>query len=688
MSEFKMERFATPYSAGVSIGKNEKKTLQNYVLSDLDLLVRESIQNSSDASIESSSNRPVQVNFTIGEFKKDDFASLFDEVEGNAISEYFFDEKHSFVEVRDSETTGLTGDTRIEHITNQVQNNFLNLVFYKGNEQTKVNAGGSWGYGKSIYYRVGEGIVIYYSQIEKEEGGYEQRLIFVLVEDTLQERSLLKKMAPGQNLTGLAWWGVNKNDFQVFPITDPNWIEKILKVFGLKPFKEGKTGTSVIIPFFKEKELMNKVKQQQKDWNEKDRLFFEDIKSVKDYLKISVQRWYAPRISNKVLGRKSLRVSVRDLKVSEKAETLIPKDMEAVFQIIQDLYTHALCKNNGEEIPTPLTENLGLIHSIEIPSMSIEGNKAGHVAYISVNKNDLNSAVSPYIYLGCKNGLVSENDPIGMFTRSPGMILDYKVNDEWVHRLNKSDNEDYIQMYLFLPRVSAKLKMEGEYDGKEFEIYLRACEKSDHMNWDDHAGYNLIKRIRKHIVNKLNDKNKEKNAVKDGAEQPRLAVSVGREFLKTVVKKKKDSKTRALSTRTSTFRVNDVSFSKDEIKIYFDLKFKNGGDTARIIPQVSMERGTIDSKEWSSIFEKEFPFTIRSIEAIKVENINQALDLNKDTSAGEITGMLDASMDLHEGLRIRMQEKDKSVSGVFCIKTADRTYTCDFKVLSWASEEE
>lgn len=117
--------------------------------------------------------------------------------------------------------------------------------------QTQEGAGGNWGFGKSVYYRVGIGIVVFYSRVKTDEG-FESRLIITLVEDESGKNAdgtasaLLNKI--NKKSVGKAWWGYEDGE-DFLPVTDQKFINAILDVFHIAPFKEDETGTSIIIPY-------------------------------------------------------------------------------------------------------------------------------------------------------------------------------------------------------------------------------------------------------------------------------------------------------------------------------------------------------------------------------------------------------------------------------------------------------
>lgn len=169
-----LERFVLPIDYGVSYGSVTLKSLQNDNVPELDLLVREAIQNSSDASLQETDPFFI-VNFTTGSFCPSKFNFYMTGIE-EYLNDRFPSEHADFLEIRDLKTSGLTGCIRKADIKKEDHGNFFKLIYDTGKRQTQAGAGGNWGFGKSVYYRVGIGIVIFYSRI-KNETGYESRLL-------------------------------------------------------------------------------------------------------------------------------------------------------------------------------------------------------------------------------------------------------------------------------------------------------------------------------------------------------------------------------------------------------------------------------------------------------------------------------------------------------------------------------
>ena len=94
-----LERFVLPIDYGVSYGSVTLKSLQNDNVPELDLLVREAIQNSSDASLQETDPFFI-VNFTTGSFCPSKFNFYMTGIE-EYLNDRFPSEHADFLEIRD-----------------------------------------------------------------------------------------------------------------------------------------------------------------------------------------------------------------------------------------------------------------------------------------------------------------------------------------------------------------------------------------------------------------------------------------------------------------------------------------------------------------------------------------------------------------------------------------------------------
>ena len=202
-----MERRIIPYVPPFPAkGSHLLKEFANTGTPILDSLVREAIQNSLDAA--KFVTDPVIVNFTTGDFDKRQLFAQCDNL-GDMLSEKFPSISEKFICFQDYNTEGLTGN--VVDMGDQNTGNYFKLVLDIGNEQTEAGAGGAWGIGKSLYFRLGEkGFVIYYSRISTAKGKYESRLIAMMVENERLADFVIPPASFGMSKTGIAYWGLSK----------------------------------------------------------------------------------------------------------------------------------------------------------------------------------------------------------------------------------------------------------------------------------------------------------------------------------------------------------------------------------------------------------------------------------------------------------------------------------------------
>ncbi|WP_112180336.1 hypothetical protein [Paraliobacillus zengyii] len=201
-------------------GSSLLRLIQNSHTPMLDLLIRESVQNSLDAT--KGINTPIRYDISVKPFNRDMGSKHFDGITESLNARYKEEEQQSIV-IRDSNTTGLTGPLHQDYIKDDSFGNLLKLIYEISMPQEKKEAGGSWGLGKTVYFRVGMGLVIYYSRIKLDDGTYQSRLAACLVEDESKEDTLLPNKNNGLK-RGIAWWGQSHSEISTKPLTDENQI--------------------------------------------------------------------------------------------------------------------------------------------------------------------------------------------------------------------------------------------------------------------------------------------------------------------------------------------------------------------------------------------------------------------------------------------------------------------------------
>ena len=589
------------------------RSLQNKSLPIVDLMIRESLQNSLDATLPNAEN--TILDFNVGRFNSYELSSHLEGIENVLNNRYEMIE--DFISISDKNTTGLTGDYSSTDAFELNKSNFYKLVFGIGKNQEADGAGGSWGLGKTSYFRIGAGIVIYYTRV-KNGDSYEERLVASLIESPKEQSRLLP-----DNVRGIAWWGKyaeNPGDDRIFPLTDKNEIYNILKIFNLTNYKDEETGTTIIIPY---------VKGTQNNIENENLYPWEENKELA--IKYAIQRWYNPRLNNqeynKELGNSKLITRVND-------DPLIDEyNIEPFFNIMKDLYTSALTKKPLEKSinlkPIYLKRN-GMKNPSEVP--------VGHVAFKKATKEELemvapNNRFSPLQLLGYKNDkkIEDNNSKIIAYCRKPGMIVEYSVDGEWTPKANVL-NKNNLLIGFFVPNSNGELTTKFENEGyKNLEQYLRATENADHANWIDEDGFGIIQRMKSTTSKVINDFYQGEDSDKQSSATSGISRKFGKIFLppknygRTSAKKKEPS-TRAIKSENKN-RMADINVIKSEpidesnVKVDFKVHIKNGAIGAVYLEILSQEK-KMNKKDWEKFMGSSiaFPFIISEIIIKKINN--------------------------------------------------------------------
>ena len=138
------------------------RAIQNDEIPHIDLLVREAVQNSLDAvDKKDTKKKSIVVNLGSKKFKAEAVANYFTGIDGELKKRYKKQEA-DLLYVEDMNTKGLTGPLDSRNIPINDRGNIFKLIYGIDMPQTEEGSGGSWGLGKTVYYRLGLGLVIYY----------------------------------------------------------------------------------------------------------------------------------------------------------------------------------------------------------------------------------------------------------------------------------------------------------------------------------------------------------------------------------------------------------------------------------------------------------------------------------------------------------------------------------------------
>jgi len=464
-------------------GSTLLSALQNKETVPADLFIRESIQNSLDAAIDfnkpAGSATPVIVSIRI-ERETPDLAKLFPEFGTN------LPPTGKMLEIRDSGTEGLTGPVQQLH---GKEGNFSKLVYDISKPQDKQEAGGSWGLGKTVYFRMGIGLVLYYSRIRIEENQYQERFAACFVEDEQKKDRRLPDASHG-----IAWWGRCHTEGikDTGGVIDQSTIKKILGLLGIQGFTGTETGTSVIIPYLSEALLPRETGD---DDNESSLSSIDWFSGIEGYLDAAIQKWYCVRLGNQQFRTgPALKALINGKNVT---------NTYPCFKLMQEMYNAT-----GENRIVP--EHDIKVETIKIRGKSLEGDSVcGKVVTCFADQQIMkrlppDNRRSPFEYIFCQKEEAT-NPALCAYIRKPGMITNWG-DPEWTKKMPEQPKGEYL-FILFVLQSDHELKneMKQKTGAETLERYIRSTEKSDHARWIDIAGVQIVERIKMNVIRKVSE---------------------------------------------------------------------------------------------------------------------------------------------------------------------------------------
>ncbi|MBU3217455.1 hypothetical protein KPL54_20340 [Clostridium estertheticum] len=611
-------------------GSSLLKLIQNNDMPILDLFIRESVQNSLDAK--NDIDKYVTVKFKTGSFNKLRFNS---ELEGitETLDKRYNEEEYKYISISDTNTVGLTGKLHYDDLSDNNYGNLLKLIYEISKPQDAEGAGGSWGLGKTVYFRVGMGLVLYYSRIRKEDGEYESRMAACLVEDENNADSLIPQYE-GKSKRGIAWWGEKRGENKTQPLTDKDYINRILDIFNIEQYKDDETGTTIIIPYINQEELLsnNQIvditeggEQKKQSWQY----------NIEEYLRISLQRWYSPRLNNTHYPYgKFLRASINSNPVTKDS-------MEPAYQIIQSLYNCAVA--NGKLQYDDIINEADIKYQKIVLKNVLKQGKAGTLCFIKANRKLLkmeypDNKPSPYEYFNCINADIEKNKPIVTFTRKPGMLVSYENVGSWTDGIQASDNDNYI-IGVFV--LNSENELTGTSEKYSLEEYVRKGEMADHTSWNDFSLYNnhpqIINKIQGHVRGKIS---KEFTADDESMIQKKSS-GLGKVFGDLLLPPQNFGKKPSVSLKNKSnsrhtekhgdvifsLEKNNIKYMKDGIEVITLVTAKNKIRNISLSFGVDAEGGTITFAQWEEKMRMKFPFDIEYIK-IKLITFDDKNSLN------------------------------------------------------------
>ena len=605
------------------------RSLQNESLPIIDLVIRESFQNSLDARLPNKDY--VKLDINMNTIETNQVSSFFKGITINL--EEKFPKDSMVLSISDSNTTGLEGEFRTTDIDKLNQSNIYKLIYGINMNQQEGDAGGSWGLGKTSFFRLGSGIVVYYSRIKNYQGLYEERLAACLIEDSRKDDALMPT-----NPRGIAWWGdraFGESEYdKTFPITDQDFIRRFLEKFKLEPYKDDQTGTTIIIPFIDENAIT--VKKGENALNGE--IFWWEG-SMEESIEIAIKRWYSPRLMNNDY-KKIFNQPFLIAQINKRMITI--GDNEHTFLIFSNLYKAALTnKSNDPSI---------VVKDIELSSLGMETSKIpiGRLAYIKTDMKKLGmmdeGALSPLAYIGEKNATKKNNAKILAYCRKPGMIVEYTVDDnEWMKGVSLQEGE-YVFSF-FVPNSDGPLNKKYQPKFQILENYLRETENADHANWTDiyidKYSVTIIKRIKAQVSKCLSEDLGESMEVLSTRRTSSLSRKYGQMFMpkynfgnsgsktkKPPTNKKNPNK--ASGSKTSLEVTNVKFISNNHLEVMAELSLQKMMQCELGVNVKTTDR-VLDSVKWRETFDNKvaYPFNILAVNVLSGDAIDTARTMSQ-----------------------------------------------------------
>lgn len=246
----RMELYSEPFaSTGNLAGEGFGNLLGRPALGLIQTVIRESIQNSIDASLEGAGP---SVLLRVRTLSPDELAVLRDEIMSQLPVEPVSRDKLRkalgtstlrVMEICDFNTTGLGGPLSADEPADEESPDFVNFVRNVGAARDTEQGGGTYGYGKSVLYSMSRCSTVLLDTMATHQGRRERRFIAshlgAAFDDALPDGTR-------RRFTGRHWWGNCSVPGSVDPLLDEP-AGTLAEHIGMPSRSDGFTGTSVMI---------------------------------------------------------------------------------------------------------------------------------------------------------------------------------------------------------------------------------------------------------------------------------------------------------------------------------------------------------------------------------------------------------------------------------------------------------
>ncbi|MBF0817606.1 hypothetical protein E4U02_14460 [Microbacterium paludicola] len=230
--------FPKRFTAGDMDGTGGDRLLGRTELSPLEVLIRETAQNSWDA------RAPRQVPRYGVDLRRVDFRlradldHLFSAGRVPGLHHVPSVRNLHVLEIFDRGTTGLDGPVDLSPTAKDEAKNFQDLILKVGVPRDDGQGGGTYGFGKTAAYAFSEqGTVIFWTRCRNPQGQLEHRFIISAFHESY--------VSEGVQYTGRHWWGTGSGDL-VQPLVGVE-AQRYGERFFARHFDADETGTSLLI---------------------------------------------------------------------------------------------------------------------------------------------------------------------------------------------------------------------------------------------------------------------------------------------------------------------------------------------------------------------------------------------------------------------------------------------------------
>ncbi|MGI8774076.1 MAG: hypothetical protein ACR2KQ_03510 [Actinomycetota bacterium] len=237
----RLDHYPEPVSpTGNIASEGIRNSLGRPDLDRLELLVRESVQNTWDARV---GDQTVRVEIAAQECEGEQFQYLksgvlavhvgFDEAERVTKSD-----RTRFLLISDRGTSGLGGPLRADRASGDEPHDFVDFLRDIGQPPDKEFGGGTFGYGKTALYLTSRiYTIIVYSRCRHGSRTQSRFMVAALGQSFRRDE---------KKFTGRHWWGRVASDGFVDPLLDEE-ADEVARRLGLPEFMDGELGTTIAI---------------------------------------------------------------------------------------------------------------------------------------------------------------------------------------------------------------------------------------------------------------------------------------------------------------------------------------------------------------------------------------------------------------------------------------------------------